>query len=104
MHRELVTLADRLDAAGHHDLADAVERMMTAETVPGTQPSMQLLPPPMTTMRGPAGEAIVRDELERGEDADEEPKQVKRTPPRKDVPRKPGISIGVNVMLDSKPE
>ena len=58
---------------------------------------MQLLPPEMTTLRGVPGQAIIDAESE-GEDL----KQVKESPHRKSRPKIPGVSIGVDVMLDSK--
>ena len=97
--RELIDLAVHLDSIGQYDLADVVDRVLLANTPPGTQPSMQLLPSWMTTMRGVAGKPIADAMLD--EEA-EEPKKVVERPARKKGPKVPGVSIGVDVMLTSR--
>jgi len=82
---------------GHHDLSDVLDRVL-AETRPSAQPQIQQLSPALTTMRGPAGWALLEDEEQEAELA----KQVKERRPRKVRPRSSGLSVGVDVLLDSK--
>jgi hypothetical protein len=97
---ELVGMAVRLDTIGQYDLADRVDRVMLANTLPGTQPSMQLLPPEMTMMRGVAGKPI--SDAMQAEEAEDGPKQVIEQPRRKRGPKVPGVSIGTDVMLTTR--
>ena len=99
---ELVRLAIRLDAIGRYDIADEVDRV--AETHPGTGLSMQLLPQEDTTMRGPAGAAIVENDRDHGVETMDDLKQVEKKPRRKGVPKTPGVSIGVTVKMNSGPD
>ena len=94
-------MAATLDRMGHHDLSDALERVLTvAQVKPAAQPQIQQLDPKMTTMRGPAGWAI----LEEDERQIELAKQVKARRPRKVRPRRDGLSIGLDVLMDTSKE
>lgn len=93
-------MAATLDRMGHHDLSDALERLLTvAQIKPAAQPQIQQLDPKMTTMRGPAGWAILEDD----ERQIELEKQVKARRPRKVRPRRDGLSVGVDVVMDNHP-
>ena len=95
----IFSLASELDRMDQHDLSDALDRLMPiAETRPAAQPQIQHLSPELTTMRGPAGWALLEDE----EREDAAAKQVKETTPRKMRPRSEGLSVGVDVLFDSK--
>lgn len=98
MHR-IVMMSSDLDRMGHHDLSDALDRVL-AETRPAAQPQIQQLSPALTTMRGPAGWALLEDDEQ--EQEAELAKQVKERRPRKVRPRSSGLSVGVDVLLDSK--
>ena len=99
--RDLAELAAHLDSIRRYDRADRLDHILFANTLPGTQPSMQLLPGEMTMMRGPAGQAIV--DADPGDDEPDQ-KQVRERPRRKSGPRRPGVSVGVDVILDSRDE
>lgn len=98
VHR-ICDMASDLDRMGHHDLSDALERVIRMSQVkPAAQPQIQQLDPKMTTMRGPAGWALLEDD----ERQLEESKQVEPRSPRKVRPRRDGLSIGVDVVMDSR--
>ena len=91
----------RLDSIGHPDMADAIERLVLAQSGaqhPSSQPQMQWPRDPTGTMRGPAGAAWLRDEEEQGEEAAS--KQVEPAPRKKVVPKIPGIVVGTDVDFD----
>jgi len=99
VRRRLCTLASRLDRIGEHELSDAVERVIRMSQVkPAAQPQIQQLDPKMTTMRGPAGWALLEDDERQLEEA----KQVKARPPRKLRPRRDGLSVGIDVVMDTR--
>lgn len=103
LRSRLLDLAGRLDEMGHYDISDSIESIfVSAETTPAPQPQIQQLPEKITTMRGPAGWALVQDEGAI-EESMGHGKQVREEDDEKDVDSK-GVSVGGDVAFDSTPE